>query len=154
MRILVAAVGRLGAKGSPEGDLVTRYAKRISYPLKFKEVAEERGRTVAERRAREGARLAAAIPDDARVVALDATGRALSSEEFARTLGAWRDSGTRDIAFLIGAADGLDPGVREGADLVLSLGPMTWPHLLVRGMLAEQIYRAQCILAGHPYHRA
>ena len=86
-------------------------------------------------------------------VALDQTGRVLTSSEFAARMGAWRDRAVGDVAFLIGGASGLDSDVTEGADLVLSLGAMTWPHLLVRGMLAEQLYRAQQILAGHPYHR-
>ncbi len=86
-------------------------------------------------------------------MALDGAGRVLTSSEFAARMGTWRDRSVADVAFLIGGAAGLDRAVTEGADLVLSLGAMTWPHLLVRGMLAEQIYRAQQILAGHPYHR-
>jgi 23S rRNA (pseudouridine1915-N3)-methyltransferase len=96
----------------------------------------------------------AAVPKGAVKVALDSQGVALSSEALADRLRAWRDGGASDLAFLIGGAGGLDPAVREAADLVLSLGPMTWPHILVRALLAEQLYRAQTILAGHPYHRA
>jgi 23S rRNA (pseudouridine1915-N3)-methyltransferase len=88
------------------------------------------------------------------VVALDERGKALASEAFARRIAGWRDGGAQDLAFLIGGADGHAPAVRERADFLLSLGPMTWPHLMVRAMLAEQLYRAQQILAGHPYHRA
>jgi 23S rRNA (pseudouridine1915-N3)-methyltransferase len=87
------------------------------------------------------------------VVALDERGAALSSAAFAERLGTWRDGGIPDLAFLIGGADGLADTVRQRAGLVLSLGLMTWPHLLARGLLLEQIYRAQQILAGHPYHR-
>jgi 23S rRNA (pseudouridine1915-N3)-methyltransferase len=102
---------------------------------------------------REGALLDAACPDGSRRVALDRAGRALSSEAFAERLGVWRDEGARDVAFLIGGAEGLERGLVDGADIALSFGAATWPHLLVRGMLMEQIYRAQQILAGHPYHR-
>ena len=98
--------------------------------------------------------LLAAIPQGSVVVALDERGKALSSEAFAAKMGAWRDQGAADIAFLIGGADGHGDAVRARADFLLALGPMTWPHMLVRGMLTEQIYRAQQILAGHPYHRA
>jgi 23S rRNA (pseudouridine1915-N3)-methyltransferase len=86
-------------------------------------------------------------------VALDGHGTALGSEGFAARLAAWRDGGAGDLAFLIGGADGLSEAVRKRAQMVLSLGPMTWPHFLARGMLLEQLYRAQQILAGHPYHR-
>ena len=98
--------------------------------------------------------LRAALPRGARLVALDETGRTLDSAAFAGLLGDWRDAGTREAAFLIGGAGGLDPALRREADAVLAFGPMTWPHLLVRVMLAEQLYRAASILAGHPYHRA
>ena len=101
----------------------------------------------------EGELLLKAVPDGALVVALDPAGKKFTSAAFAKRLGAWRDGGVKDIAFLIGGADGLDRAVTDGADEVLSLGAMTWPHLLARAMLAEQIYRAQCILSGHPYHR-
>ena len=87
------------------------------------------------------------------VIALDERGKNLTSADLARKLGQWRDEGRADVAFLIGGADGHGPGVKERADLVLSLGAMTWPHMLVRALLAEQLFRAQCILEGHPYHR-
>ena len=94
-----------------------------------------------------------ALPDGARLIALDEHGQLWSSRELADRLAAWRDQGTTTLAFAIGGADGLARAVTERADAVLSLGAMTWPHLLVRGMLLEQLYRAQQILAGHPYHR-
>ena len=103
--------------------------------------------------AREGELILAALPPGARLVALDEHGGAWSSRVFAERLAQWRDQGTATLAFAIGGADGLDRTVIDRADAVLSLGPMTWPHLLVRGMLLEQLYRAQQILAGHPYHR-
>jgi 23S rRNA (pseudouridine1915-N3)-methyltransferase len=93
------------------------------------------------------------VPPGARLVALDERGRSLPSEAFAKLMGGWRDQGVGLAAFVIGGADGLDRAVTERADLLLALGPMTWPHQLVRVMLAEQIYRADSILAGHPYHR-
>ncbi|MBI3453964.1 MAG: 23S rRNA (pseudouridine(1915)-N(3))-methyltransferase RlmH, partial [Rhodospirillales bacterium] len=123
-------------------------------PLTLREVEERRKLSPAERRGREATLLRTAIPKGAVVVALDAKGRTFSSEEFSSRLEQWRDSGIADLAFVIGGADGLDPTLREGAQMTLSLGAMTWPHLLVRAMLAEQIYRAVSILHGHPYHRA
>jgi 23S rRNA (pseudouridine1915-N3)-methyltransferase len=152
MRLLLAAVGR--AKAGPERALFEHYAARLSWPLTLKEVEEKRPLPAAERMAREAELLLAAVPPGAIVVALDERGRQTPSEEFAARLGAWRDSGRSDICFLIGGADGHSEAVRKRADLLLAFGAMTWPHMLVRGMLAEQLYRAQCILAGHPYHRS
>ena len=106
-----------------------------------------------KRKIREFEKLLAAVPEGAVLVTLDEKGKALSSREFALKLGAWRDDGIADLALLVGGADGLDKSIREKAALVLSLGLMTWPHLLVHGMLAKQLYRAQSILTGHPYHR-
>ncbi len=102
----------------------------------------------------EAEELLAAVPPGAALVALDERGRDLTSEALAGQLGRWRDEGARAAAFLIGGPDGLGAAARERASLVLSLGRMTWPHMLVRAMLAEQLYRATTILAGHPYHRA
>lgn len=101
----------------------------------------------------ETARLARALPNDAVIIALDEAGEAATSEELARRLGAWRDGG-RDLFFLIGGADGLDATITARADWRLALGRLTWPHLLVRLLLVEQLYRASTILAGHPYHRS
>lgn len=152
MRILLAAVGR--ARKGPARDLFDDYVRRINWPLALREVEERRPLAVAARKRREAELLLAGVPDGACLVALDASGRALTSAAFAQMLAAWEEDGRRDVAFLIGGPDGLDPSVLERAELVLSLGPMTWPHLLVRVLLAEQLYRAQSILAGHPYHRA
>ncbi len=152
MRIWLAAVGR--ARSDPVGALFDHYAARLSWPLTVREVSLSRSLAPERLRAAEGERLLAAVPKGAVKVALDSQGVALSSEALADRLRAWRDGGASDLAFLIGGAGGLDPAVREAADLVLSLGPMTWPHILVRALLAEQLYRAQTILAGHPYHRA
>jgi 23S rRNA (pseudouridine1915-N3)-methyltransferase len=121
--------------------------------VQVEEVAVSKLRDVARRTRDEGERLAARIPESAHVICLDAKGKGMTSDAFAEMLGAMRDAGARDLAFLIGGPDGLDlpPKVKPGRSL--AFGPQTWPHLLVRAMLAEQIYRAMTILAGHPYHR-
>jgi 23S rRNA (pseudouridine1915-N3)-methyltransferase len=151
MQIEILAIGRVRA--GPERELYKSYADRIRWPLILRELEEKRRLPTAELKLREAALLLEALPGDAATVALDETGKELSSEQFAKQLGRWRDDGRAKIAFMIGGADGLAGEVRDRADLVLSLGRQTWPHMLVRAMLAEQIYRAQQILAGHPYHR-
>lgn len=151
MRLTICTVGRL--KAGPERDLIDKYSKRLQWPLEIVEVEERRKLSAAELKSRESDLLAAALPAGAIRIAMDERGKTLSSEDFAGKLGAWRDQG-RDIAFLIGGAGGLAPEHRKDADLVLSFGAATWPHMLARAMLVEQIYRAQEILAGHPYHRA
>jgi 23S rRNA (pseudouridine1915-N3)-methyltransferase len=134
----IVARGKIGR--SPEADLVERYLKRIAWPTKVTELADR------------GGRLPAPAANGITIV-LDERGRALSSTELAKALEGWRDSGKREARFLIGAADGHDEAQRQSADLLLSFGPATWPHLLVRAMLAEQLFRATSILANHPYHR-
>ena len=151
LRTHIVAVGRM--KPGPERDLFDHYAARLSPAPEMREVEEKRNLPPAKLKAREGELLAAAIPDGALVVALDERGKRVGSVDFAQKLGQWRDDGARDVAFVIGGADGLDPSVLDRANLVLSLGAMTWPHMLVRGLIAEQIYRANAILSGHPYHR-
>ena len=151
MRITIAAVGR--RRKGPEQALFDHFARRISWPLEIREVEEKKKLPPDQLKRREGELLAKACPVGATRVALDETGRALTSSEFATRMGAWRDQAIGDVAFLIGGAAGLDRDLTERAELVLSLGALTWPNMLVRGMLAEQIYRAQQILAGHPYHR-
>jgi len=151
MRLHIVAVGKL--KAGPHAALARHYAERLAWPLAIREVEEKRPLPAAELKEREAALLLAAAPAGAVLVALDERGRSLTSAAFAQKLAQWRDSGASDLAFLIGGADGLAEAVRQKARLVLSLGAMTWPHLLVRGMLLEQLYRAQQILAGHPYHR-
>lgn len=139
MLLHVVARGKIGR--SPEAELVDRYLKRIAWKTKVTELPDEGG----------------TIPDPtmtpARTVALDETGKVLSSTQFADVLGRWRDDGIREVRFLIGAADGHPPEVKKDADLLLSFGPATWPHILCRAMLAEQLFRATAILSGHPYHR-
>ena len=148
MRLAVIAVGRM--RGDPAAALFERYRKRLRAPLALTEIEVAAG---PGRARREGERLLAAVPAGAAVAVLDEGGEMLSSEGFAKRLASWRDSGRRDCAFLIGGADGHGENVLSKADLRLSLGAMTWPHLLVRAMLAEQLYRAETILADHPYHR-
>ncbi len=139
MQLHVIARGKIGR--SPEGELVERYLKRISWPVKITELPETGG---------------AAPPalSPHREVLLDERGKQLASEDFAALLGRWRDDGVREVRFLIGAADGHGDKARHEADLLLGFGAMTWPHMLARAMLAEQLWRATSILAGHPYHRS
>ena len=139
MLLHVIARGKIAR--SPEAELVERYEKRLTWPVKLTELPETGGR----------------IPEPQtpfRTVLLDEKGQDLSSERLAAQLEKWRDGGMRECRFVIGAADGHSAEEREAADLLLSFGSATWPHLLVRAMLAEQLYRATSILAGHPYHRA
>ncbi len=152
MRITIAAVGR--DKVGPARDLFETYTKRLPWPVELREVEEKRPLPAPQMKAREAELLLAAVPAGALVIALDGRGTTLSSEGLAAKLGGWRDEGRRDVAFLIGGADGLDRAVLDAAGLTLSLGAMTWPHMLVRPKLAEQLYRAWTILEGHPYHRA
>ncbi|MHA1600351.1 MAG: 23S rRNA (pseudouridine(1915)-N(3))-methyltransferase RlmH [Alphaproteobacteria bacterium] len=155
MRITVATVGR--AKAGSARDLFEDYAGRLRRgpigPLSLKEVEARGAFPPVELRRREAELLRAAAPAGARLIALDERGQSLTSADFAAHLGRWRDAGAAEIACFIGGAEGLDEAIRREAALVLSLGPMTWPHLLVRALLAEQLFRANCILTGHPYHR-
>lgn len=150
-RLSVLAVGRAPA-ASPEAVLFTRYAARLKPPLALIEVADGRG-SPAEITRREAASLLAALPAGALLVALDQGGLAEGTEGFARRLGRWREEG-REVAFAIGGAEGHDAALLARAGHVMSLGPMTWPHMLVRVMLAEAIYRADSLARGHPYHRS
>jgi len=151
MRISVIAVG--GLKAGPERALAEKYRARITWPITVREVEEKRPLKGSALRKREGELILAACPERGAIVALDERGKSLSSMDFAARLGGWWDQGVTDIAFAIGGAGGLDEAVRRRADLTLAFGAMTLPHLLMRGVLLEQIYRAQTILAGHPYHR-
>lgn len=156
MRVGIAAVGRLRA--GPERDLVDDYLNRFDRTGRTLGLASAGVSEVEDRKqggpAAEAALLRAAIPEAAALWVLDERGRAMSSPDFASALAAERDAGRRDLVLAIGGADGLDPDFRKGADRALSLGPMVWPHMLVRVMLSEQLYRAATILAGSPYHRA
>ncbi len=151
MRFHLIAVGKLGA--GPERALFEHFAGRLATPPSVREVDEKRPLPPKALKKSEGEKLLAAIPAGALTVALDEKGGTIASRAFAQRLDGWRDEGVGDIAFLIGGANGLDRAVLKAARMTLSFGPMTWPHRLVRGLLAEQLYRAQCIRAGHPYHR-
>jgi 23S rRNA (pseudouridine1915-N3)-methyltransferase len=144
------AVGRIGR--GPEAELFARYADRIRPRLTVTEIAEGRG-NAAEIKRREADAILAALPAGALVVALDIDGAAEGSEALARRLERWMEAG-RPVCFVIGGAEGLEARVIARADATLSLGKLTWPHLLARVMLAEQMFRARAISAGHPYHRA
>ena len=139
VKLHLIARGKIGR--SPEAELVDRYVKRISWPFKLTELPDTSG-------------VLPEAPPQSRTVLLDERGKQFSSEQFASLLGTWRDDGVRECRFLIGAADGHGDTVRAGADLLIGFGAMTWPHMLARAMLAEQLWRATSILAGHPYHRS
>lgn len=139
MLLHIIARGKVGR--SPEAELVARYEKRIAWPFKLTELPETGGK-------------APEPLGPSRTVLLDERGKQLSSEELAAMLSRWRDDGVREARFVIGAADGHSDAERADADLLLAMGAMTWPHLLARAMLAEQLYRATTIVAGHPYHRS
>ena len=157
MKLGIVAVGRL--KDGPERDLVERYRGRIGAMagslgcsgLDITELPEGRGRREEERRAEEANAIRVRL--GGAVIVFDERGRAIGSDGFASKLRDWRDSGRPSLACVIGGPDGLDPKIRDAADLTLSFGAMTLPHQLVRVLVAEQIYRALTILAGHPYHR-
>ena len=158
MKIVIAAIGRL--KAGPESELFERYfdlagkaGRRLGLTFDFREFAESRAGDTATRKHLEAGALAAAAPTGAGLAALDERGKLLDSRAFASDLARRRDDGTEALTFVIGGADGLDPALVARANLHLSLGAMTWPHQLVRIMLAEQLYRAVTILSGHPYHR-
>ncbi|KWV95157.1 MULTISPECIES: 23S rRNA (pseudouridine(1915)-N(3))-methyltransferase RlmH [unclassified Erythrobacter] len=139
MLLHIIARGKIAR--SPEADLVARYEKRLTWPVKITELPETGGRT--------------ADPlTPCKTVLLDERGKDLSSEKLAEILERWRDDGMRECRFVLGAADGHAPEERREADLLLAFGKATWPHLLARAMLAEQLYRATTIIAGHPYHRS
>jgi 23S rRNA (pseudouridine1915-N3)-methyltransferase len=158
MRILIAAIGRM--KQGPERELVARYLERArgtGKPLALTgfdvaELPESRASSAPARKSEEARALRDALPEGI-VVALDEHGRSTSSEAFAQQLARWRDDGRPAASFVIGGADGLDPAFTATAALTLGFSPLTWPHQLVRIMLAEQLYRATTILSGHPYHR-
>jgi 23S rRNA (pseudouridine1915-N3)-methyltransferase len=144
-------VGRL--RSGPLKELQAFYASRIVPAPAIVEIEEKRAFPPGPQKAREGKLILGALPSGTPLIALDAGGVQWSSRALAGRIGAWRDGGSPELAFAVGGPDGLHSAVLESAAVTLSLGQMTWPHLLVRGMLLEQLYRAQQILAGHPYHR-
>ncbi len=156
MRVHICAVGRLRA--GPERALIDDYLTRFDRtgralglgPASVSEVEDKKGGGMEA----EASLLRRAIPSGALVAVMDERGRTMSSPDFADMLARWRDGGRQDVAFVIGGADGLAPALRAEAEQAISFGQMVWPHMLVRVMLAEQLYRAASILAGSPYHRA
>jgi 23S rRNA (pseudouridine1915-N3)-methyltransferase len=134
----IVARGKIGR--GPEAELLERYLKRIAWPTRITELPDTGGKQLPS-------------GQDRITILLDEKGEQLSSVELAARLEKWRDAGKREVRFLIGAADGVDEKTRQGADFLLAFGKATWPHLLVRAMLAEQLWRATSILANHPYHR-
>ncbi|KQY36600.1 23S rRNA (pseudouridine(1915)-N(3))-methyltransferase RlmH [Rhizobium sp. Root483D2] len=159
MRVGLFAVGRL--KAGPEKDLAARYLDRFAKAgpaiglelSRIAEVPESRSSSSDTRKREEAALLEKSLPDASLLILLDERGKALDSEGFATLIGTFRDSGKRELTIAIGGADGLDPALHARADAVICLGKMTWPHQLVRILIAEQLYRAVTILSGHPYHR-
>ncbi|MCI2399902.1 23S rRNA (pseudouridine(1915)-N(3))-methyltransferase RlmH [Aliiroseovarius subalbicans] len=155
MKVHICAVGRLRA--GPERTLLDDYLTRFDRtgralglgPAQMHEVEDKKGGGMAG----EAELLGRAIPKGAVICAMDERGKVMTSPDFANQLGAWRDMGRSDVAFVIGGADGIDPTLRARADFKLSFGKMVWPHMLARVMLSEQLYRAASILAGSPYHR-
>lgn len=160
MRVSIIAVGRL--KSGPEKELAERYFDRFAKAgpacglelARIIELAESRADNAAVRKREEAQQILKAAPDGAALLALDERGKAMDSGDFAHWIGSGRDAGRRDLAIVIGGADGLESDLRDRADLTLNLGRLTWPHQIVRFLIAEQLYRTVTILTGHPYHRA
>ena len=160
MRVGIVAIGRM--KQGPERELVARYLDRAKAGGKalgltgfaVTELPESRASAATARKAEEARAIGDHLPGGTTLVALDEHGASLGSAPFARKLSAWRDAGREAVSFVIGGADGIDPDLLKSAELTLSFSSLTWPHQLVRIMLAEQLYRATTILTGHPYHRA
>lgn len=159
MRLVIAAVGRL--KAGPERELLARYLERANAsgkalalaPIDVIEVPESAAQTAAKRKADEAKALLATLPEKTKLIVLDERGKSIPSEDFAGKLARFRDDGAACTALLIGGADGLDESLRKKADLAVAYGAATFPHQVIRILLAEQIYRATTILSGHPYHR-
>lgn len=138
MKLHIVARGKMGR--CPEADIIARYEKRIGWPFQITELPESGGKPPA-------------LPPNAKIIALDEGGEQITSTELASLLEGWRDSGAKELRFLIGAADGLTAEERASTDKTIAFGRATWPHMLARAMLVEQLYRATSIIAGHPYHR-
>lgn len=151
MRILILAVGR--DRHGPSADLVADYAKRCPWRVELVDIPPRRQGSAAQRLAEEATKLRQLMPSKAALIALDEHGEDLESRALAKHIGQFQHEGRGTLCFIIGSADGLDPALLKAADMRLAFGRATWPHRLVRAMLAEQIYRASTILSGHPYHR-
>ena len=151
MNLTIIAVGRM--KKGPERSLWDVYAKRLRWPLKLIEVEAKNSFGVEETKRKEADLLLSRAPKASVVVALDQNGLAVSSVDFSKKIGKWQDNGINNLTLVVGGSDGLDKGVLDKAQLSISLGRMTWPHMMARVMLLEQLYRTQCILNKHPYHK-
>jgi 23S rRNA (pseudouridine1915-N3)-methyltransferase len=153
MKVTIAAIGR-DKHASPTDNLFKEYKKRIPWIIDLKEFEEKKSLPPHLLMEREAEMLLAAAPASAKIIALDENGKSMSSEEFAAQIVKWQEQGASNLVFMIGGAAGHGSSVKERADLLLSLGKMTWPHMMVRAMLSEQLYRAHTIITGHPYHKA
>lgn len=159
MRIFILAVGKL--KSGPESELVERYLARARaggralglHDFQIRQIGVSRAGKAATRKSKEATAIISALPADNKLVVLDETGQTRTSNQFAQMIAQWCTKAERNLCFVIGGPDGLDPEIRARADLALSFSPLTWPHQMARVMLAEQLYRTTTILAGHPYHR-
>jgi 23S rRNA (pseudouridine1915-N3)-methyltransferase len=151
VKVTIAAIGK-AKETSPETKLYCEYAKRSAWKISLKEF-DIKHQDTNTRKSKEAEALLGAVASSSKLVALDERGKSTSSREFAQLIAKWQQQGVSSLGFVIGGADGLDEAVRKKADMLLSFGTATWPHMLVRAMLAEQIYRAQTILDNHPYHR-
>lgn len=151
MHITIAAIGK--AKRGAAFELFETYRTRLPWQITVKELEEKKPLSMEKRMESEAQLLLGACNGADAIIALDERGKELSSPEFAEKFRHWQDGGARHIAFVIGGQDGLHASIRKRADLVLCFGRLTWPHMLVRPLLAEQLYRAYTILTGHPYHR-
>ena len=151
MKLTVIAVGN--SRNSYEMKLFQYYARRITFPFNLIEVVAKKSFVGNQRKVKESSLLLSKVSNDSIVIVLDQCGLQQTSQKLAAQIQSWRDEGTKELTFLIGGADGLDKAIFERAHMVLSFGAQTWPHLLVRVLLAEQVYRVQCIISGHPYHR-
>jgi len=151
VKIVIAAIGK--AKAGPEQALLNEYAKRLPWKLEVKECELRKNATGEQKKSLETQLLLDALHSVQRTIALDERGSPLSSEEFASTISKWQQEGISTLGFMIGGSDGLSDEGRKKASLMLSFGRLTWPHMMVRSMLAEQLNRASTLLSGHPYHR-
>jgi len=151
LKVTVAAIGKF--KKSPAEAIFTSYIKRIPWKIELKELEAKKGLEGEQLKAAEAGLLLSAIPKSGKIIALDERGKNISSVELADVISSWQSNGCSSVSFIIGGADGLNADMRKKADFILSFGKLTWPHMLIRPMLAEQIYRVHTIISGHPYHR-
>lgn len=152
MHITIAAIGK-AKNNTLYSKLYDEYIKRLPWTVSLREMEEKKPLPAAQRKTREAELLLEACADAHRIIALDERGKDMTSPALAQKIGDWQQEGSSHFAFVIGGQDGLDASIRQRADLTLSFGKLTWPHMLVRPLLAEQLYRSYTILTNHPYHR-